>query len=99
MFASRRSHTEPGPLTFVILPRHRTAVAPFRIIRAAAPYMRIKEPEKQENRSVVFVSSTSGTHGNVGQLNYSAAKSGTCDGGAWRTFVHGVSYSLTRSLL
>lgn len=31
-------------------------VAPFRLIRAAAPYMRIKEPEKRENRSVVFVS-------------------------------------------
>lgn len=52
------------------------AVAPFRIIRAAAPYMRIKDADKRENRSVIFVSSTSGTHGNVGQLNYSAAKSG-----------------------
>lgn len=36
--------------------------------------MRIKDPEKRENRSVVFVSSTSGTHGNVGQINYAAAK-------------------------
>lgn len=32
-------------------------IAPFRLIRAAAPYMRIKEPEKRENRSVIFVSS------------------------------------------
>lgn len=38
--------------------------------------MRIKDADKRENRSVIFVSSTSGTHGNVGQLNYSAAKSG-----------------------
>jgi NAD(P)-dependent dehydrogenase (short-subunit alcohol dehydrogenase family) len=75
-------------------------LAPHRLIRAAAPYMRVKEPEKRENRSVIFVSnehhhfgtfadttfplsprlclqvsSTSGTHGNVGQINYSAAKS------------------------
>lgn len=28
-----------------------------------------------ENRSIVNVSSTSGLHGNVGQLNYAAAKS------------------------
>lgn len=53
------------------------AVAPFRIIRAAAPYMRIKDADKRENRSVIFVSSTTGTHGNTGQLNYAAAKSGT----------------------
>lgn len=52
-------------------------MAPFRIIRAAAPYMRIKDEDKRENRSVIFVSSTSGTHGNTGQLNYAAAKSGT----------------------
>ncbi|PWN99670.1 NAD(P)-binding protein [Tilletiopsis washingtonensis] len=49
-------------------------VAPFRLVRAAAPYMRIKEVEARENRSVIWVSSTSGTHGNVGQINYSAAK-------------------------
>jgi len=46
--------------------------APFRIIRAAAPYMRIKG--NTENRSIVNVSSTSGLHGNVGQVNYAAAK-------------------------
>ncbi|CAO1635042.1 unnamed protein product [Sympodiomycopsis kandeliae] len=50
-------------------------VAPFRIVRAAAPHMRIKEVSKRENRSIVNISSTSGTHGNVGQINYSAAKS------------------------
>jgi len=47
--------------------------APFRLIRAAAPYMRIKG--NTENRSVINVSSISGLHGNVGQANYAAAKS------------------------
>jgi 3-oxoacyl-[acyl-carrier protein] reductase len=56
-------------------------VAPFRIIRAAAPHMR--EPAKQEReegrevfRKIVNVTSISGTMGNAGQLNYSAAKAG-----------------------
>jgi 3-oxoacyl-[acyl-carrier protein] reductase len=57
--------------------------APFRLIRAAAPYLR--EPGKQElragglsgeNRVIVNVSSTSGLHGNVGQANYATAKMG-----------------------
>jgi len=54
-------------------------IAPFRIIRAAAPHLR--EPAKQEKaegqevfRKIVNVSSTSGTMGNAGQANYSAAK-------------------------
>ncbi len=57
-------------------------VAPFRIIRAAAPYMReVAKQEKAEGktpepRSIVNVSSLSGLHGNVGQINYSTAKSG-----------------------
>jgi 3-oxoacyl-[acyl-carrier protein] reductase len=56
-------------------------VVPFRILRAAAPHMR--EPAKQEAsegrevfRKVVNVTSVSGTQGNVGQANYSAAKAG-----------------------
>jgi len=51
--------------------------APFRLVRAAAPLMRIKaEPGKHpENRSIINVSSVSGLHGNVGQANYAAAKS------------------------
>ncbi|MEA2341722.1 MAG: 3-oxoacyl-[acyl-carrier protein] reductase [Solirubrobacteraceae bacterium] len=55
-------------------------VAPFRIIRAAAPHLR--EPAKQERergeevfRKIVNVSSISGTMGNAGQANYSAGKS------------------------
>ena len=55
--------------------------APFRIIRAAAPYLR--ETAKQEtargerlHRKIINVSSVSGLAGNAGQLNYSAAKMG-----------------------
>ncbi len=55
-------------------------VAPFRIIRAAAPHLR--EPAKQERdagtevfRKIVNISSISGTMGNAGQANYSSAKS------------------------
>jgi 3-oxoacyl-[acyl-carrier protein] reductase len=54
-------------------------IVPFRVLRAAAPHLR--EPAKQEReegkevfRKVVNVSSTSGTFGNPGQANYSAAK-------------------------
>jgi 3-oxoacyl-[acyl-carrier protein] reductase len=54
---------------------------PFKVIRAAAPYLR--EPAKQERedgienfRKIVNVSSTSGTFGNAGQANYAAAKAG-----------------------
>ena len=52
--------------------------APFRLIQAASPYMR--EAAKQEMqkgaaqpRSILNISSTSGTHGNAGQANYSTA--------------------------
>jgi len=56
--------------------------APFRLIRAVAPYMR--EPAKAEKkaggpmdpRCIVNVSSTSGLHGNIGQANYATAKMG-----------------------
>jgi 3-oxoacyl-[acyl-carrier protein] reductase len=56
-------------------------VVPFRVVRAAAPHLR--EPAKQERdegrevfRKIVNVSSISGTMGNAGQVNYSAAKAG-----------------------
>jgi 3-oxoacyl-[acyl-carrier protein] reductase len=56
-------------------------IVPFRIIRAAAPHLR--EPAKQERdagqevfRKIVNVTSISGTFGNAGQANYSAAKAG-----------------------
>ncbi|MBL8156042.1 MAG: SDR family oxidoreductase [Anaerolineae bacterium] len=56
--------------------------APFRLIRAAVPYMR--EAAKQEKdqtgaaraRKIINISSTTGTRGNVGQVNYAAGKAG-----------------------
>ncbi|MBP6822357.1 MAG: SDR family oxidoreductase [Acidobacteria bacterium] len=55
--------------------------APFKIIRAATPYMR--EAAKREmaegkrvHRKIINVSSTSGVAGNPGQVNYSAGKMG-----------------------
>lgn len=58
------------------------ATAPFRMVRAAAPYMR--EPAKAEKRAggpleprcIINVSSTSGLHGNIGQANYATGKMG-----------------------
>ncbi|TFK47969.1 short-chain dehydrogenase/reductase SDR [Heliocybe sulcata] len=50
--------------------------APFRLVREAAPHMRIKDPKARENRCVINVSSLAGLHGNVGQANYSTAKAG-----------------------
>jgi 3-oxoacyl-[acyl-carrier protein] reductase len=55
--------------------------APFKILRAAASV--IREKVKAENeagkvvmRKIINISSTSGTQGNPGQVNYSTAKSG-----------------------
>src|SRR5881394_3798726 len=57
------------------------SIVPFRMCRAVAPHMR--EPAKKEReegrevfRKIVNVSSISGTMGNAGQANYSAAKAG-----------------------
>ncbi|PTL56627.1 SDR family NAD(P)-dependent oxidoreductase [Paraconexibacter algicola] len=54
---------------------------PFKVLRAAAPHLR--EPAKKEKeegvevfRKIVNVASISGTMGNAGQANYSAAKNG-----------------------
>ena len=63
-----------------ILDVHLTA--PFRMIRAAAPYLREAAAADQKtgapsvNRCIVNVSSTSGLHGNIGQANYAAGKMG-----------------------
>jgi 3-oxoacyl-[acyl-carrier protein] reductase len=56
-------------------------VVPFRIVRAAAPFLREtakkeKEAGNEVFRKIVNVSSISGTMGNAGQANYSAAKAG-----------------------
>jgi 3-oxoacyl-[acyl-carrier protein] reductase len=55
--------------------------APFRLIRAAAPYFReTAKKEKAEkitiNRKIINISSLSGNRGMLGQTNYSAAKAG-----------------------
>lgn len=55
--------------------------APFRIIRAAAPYFRDSARCEMEEgqlipRKIVNVSSLAGLGGNVGQANYASAKSG-----------------------
>lgn len=47
--------------------------APFKLIRAAAPYFRVKDGE---SRNIINISSTSGIHGNAGQANYAVAKAG-----------------------
>jgi 3-oxoacyl-[acyl-carrier protein] reductase len=64
---------------YAMLDVHLTA--PFRIIRAATPFMR--EVAKQEieegrrvHRKIINISSTSGVAGNAGQVNYSAGKMG-----------------------
>jgi 3-oxoacyl-[acyl-carrier protein] reductase len=56
-------------------------VVPFKVLRAASPYMRDAGKQDKEKghevfRKVVNVTSISGTQGNVGQVNYSAGKAG-----------------------
>ena len=56
-------------------------VVPFRVLRAAAPYLRDAGKQDREEgrevfRKVVNVTSISGTQGNVGQVNYATAKAG-----------------------
>jgi hypothetical protein len=63
-------HTHP---TFIGTPPF-TQTAPFRLIREAAPFMRdagkkeMEAGKKPENRCIINVSSTSGLHGNIGQV-------------------------------
>ncbi|GAB7352383.1 hypothetical protein MBLNU459_g2818t2 [Dothideomycetes sp. NU459] len=54
-----------------IISLHNTA--PFKLIRAAAPYFMVKDGEP---RSIVNISSTSGIYGNAGQASYALAKAG-----------------------
>ncbi|MGE5702097.1 MAG: SDR family NAD(P)-dependent oxidoreductase [Clostridia bacterium] len=56
-------------------------IAPFRLIREAAPYLRDAGKADLENgtpryRKIVNVTSVAGVMGNVGQANYSSAKAG-----------------------
>ena len=60
--------------------------APFRLIQAAAPVMReaakkeLDEQGQATQRCIINVSSTSGTHGNAGQANYSTVLFCLCSG-------------------
>ncbi len=73
-------HKMTDPQWEAMLAIHLTA--PFKIIRAAIPYMRevakaeIDAGGTAKARKIVNISSTTGTRGNIGQVNYSAAKSG-----------------------
>lgn len=73
-------HKMPNKQWQAMLDVHLTA--PFRLIQAAAPHMRdaakaeIDRDGKAAPRSIINVSSTSGTHGNAGQVNYGTAKAG-----------------------
>ena len=56
-------------------------VAPFRVLRAAAPHLREAGKREAEEgrevfRKVVNVTSIAGTQGNLGQVNYATAKAG-----------------------
>ena len=56
-------------------------VVPFKVLRAASPYLRDagkadRDAGREVFRKVVNVTSISGTQGNVGQANYAAAKAG-----------------------
>jgi 3-oxoacyl-[acyl-carrier protein] reductase len=56
--------------------------APFRLIRAASGYLRDTAKKEKETlgqarpRKIINISSTSGTRGNPGQVNYSSGKAG-----------------------
>jgi len=93
-----------------ILAVHLTA--PFRILRAAADFIREtakKEAEegKQVFRKVVNISSTSGVYGNAGQANYAAAKSGingltralAKEWGRYKVNVNSVAFGLIKTRL
>ncbi|MEJ1170361.1 SDR family NAD(P)-dependent oxidoreductase [Variovorax sp. CCNWLW235] len=93
-----------------ILAVHLTA--PFRILRAAADF--IREASKREAeagtpvlRKVVNISSTSGVYGNAGQANYAAAKSGingltkalAKEWGRYKVNVNSVAFGLIKTRL
>ncbi len=73
-------HTMSDEQWEAMLMVHNTA--PFRIIRAAAPYLRATAKQEIQAsgaataRKIINVSSTSGVYGNAGQANYATAKAG-----------------------
>jgi 3-oxoacyl-[acyl-carrier protein] reductase len=93
-----------------ILDVHLTA--PFKILRAAADYIRHQskveaEAGKEVFRKVVNISSIAGTGGNAGQANYSAAKAGVIgltkalskEWGRYKVNVNAVAFGMIRTRL
>lgn len=86
--------------------------APFRILRAAQPYIKAYAHADAErginsHRKVVNISSVSGISGNPGQINYSAGKAGvigitktlTREWGRYRVNVNAVAFGLIETRL
>lgn len=86
--------------------------APFRILRAAADYLRSTAKMEAEAgtevfRKVVNISSTSGVMGNPGQANYSSAKAGIIgltkalskEWGRYKVNVNSVAFGLIKTRL
>jgi 3-oxoacyl-[acyl-carrier protein] reductase len=87
-------------------------VVPFKVLRAAAPYLRDagkadKEAGREVFRKVVNVTSISGTQGNLGQANYSSAKAGLVgltktlarEWGAFKVNVNAVAFGFVETRL
>ncbi len=86
--------------------------APFRILRAAAEFIRAKAKEEADSgrevfRKVVNISSLAGVGGNAGQIGYGAAKAGVngitktmCkEWGRFKVNVNSVAFGLIRTRL
>ncbi|MBI5276509.1 MAG: SDR family oxidoreductase [Burkholderiales bacterium] len=86
--------------------------APFRILRAAAHFIREANKREAEEgrdvfRKVVNISSTSGVYGNAGQANYAAAKAGingltkamAKEWGRYKVNVNSVAFGLIKTRL
>jgi 3-oxoacyl-[acyl-carrier protein] reductase len=95
---------------YAILDVHLTA--PFRILRAAAEFIRTAAKREAEAgqevfRKVVNISSVAGTSGNAGQVNYSAAKAGIVgltktmskEWGRYKVNVNAVAFGLINTRL
>jgi 3-oxoacyl-[acyl-carrier protein] reductase len=87
-------------------------VVPFKILRAASPYLRDagkadKEAGNEIFRKVVNVTSIAGTQGNLGQANYSSAKAGLVgltktlarEWGAFKVNVNAVAFGFVETRL